>query len=63
MSFFIGALDLVCPALTASNYIGQMSLVDANITHVWSEGHMYFAQEANDDWFLNKLIEQLELAN
>lgn len=61
MSFFVGAVDLVCPALTASYYIGQMNLVDTTVIHAWTEGHMYFASEANDEWFMGKLIQQLEL--
>ena len=61
MSFFVGAIDVVCPALTASSYISQMTLVDTTIIHAWTEGHGYFASEANDEWFMGKLIQQLEL--
>lgn len=60
MGFFIGARDNVCPRGQAEDHISLIT-ADTNITIVEGEGHMYFASRANDDWFMTRLIAQLQV--
>lgn len=55
MAFFSGTNDQVCPNATAKKYVPQ---IQSNTTFIDIEGenHMYFAERANDDWFMTQLI-------
>ena len=58
MTFFVGTHDEVCMHKTAMKYISQ---IQAPTNYIDCEGktHGYFASDANDDWFMQNLIEQL----
>lgn len=58
MTFFIGTEDTVCKHETAMEYIPQ---IQSKTNYIDCEGktHFYFANAANDDWFMQNLIEQL----
>jgi len=59
MTFFIGTEDETCPYDTASQYIPQIQS-QTNIIDCVGKNHSYFGSEANDDWFMQNLIEQLK---
>jgi len=58
MSFMVGKLDYVCPYEVAKDYIDRMPtqthIVDVNLS-----GHFYFSEDANTEWFMEKLLEEL----
>ena len=58
MTFFVGTKDEICPHRTAMKYIPQ---IQSKTNYIDCEGktHGYFASDANDDWFMQNLIEQL----
>jgi len=58
MSFLVGNWDVVCPADVARSYIEQMQ-TQTHIVEVSLEGHFYFAEDANTEWFMGKLLEEL----
>ena len=58
MSFFVATLDEVCPAGVAKSYIGKMK-TQKNIIDVSFVEHMYFAEFAYSDWFMEKLLAEL----
>ena len=55
MSFFIGSIDVVCPSSVAKSYIKKMTTQTTIIDVNW-EGHFYFAESANDPWFMKNLL-------
>ena len=59
MGFFIGSRDNVCPRGQAEDHISLIT-ASTEIINVEGEGHMYFAERANDDWFMTRLIAQLQ---
>ena len=60
MAFFVGLRDLACPQFQARKYIQQITAPTTWID-VEGEGHMYFSSQANSDWFMTNLIEQLQV--
>jgi hypothetical protein len=60
MAFFIGSKDNVCPPTQADDHISQITASTTKIS-VEGEGHMYFSNSANTDWFMTNLIAQLQV--
>ena len=60
MGFFIGSRDNVCPRGQAEDHISDIK-ASTEIIIVEGEGHMYFSERANDDWFMTRLIAQLQI--
>jgi len=58
MTFFIGTADPFCTYDIASQYIPQIQS-KTNIIDCVGKDHGYFGSGANDDWFMQNLIEQL----
>ena len=58
MSFMIAANDSVCPAEVAESYIEKMQ-TQTSIVEVSRVGHGYFSSNANTDWFMQHLLEEL----
>ena len=59
MSFMVGNWDYVCPADVAQSYVEQMTQTQTSIVEVSYSGHFYFAEDANTEWFMEKLLEEL----
>ena len=60
MTFFIGTNDPVCPYPTARKFIKQIKAPTKSIT-VLNEGHLWFSSEANTEWFMTHLVEELQV--
>ena len=60
MSFFVATRDQFCPHWTAKKYIKQIESETVTID-VKGVGHEWFHTGANSDWFMKRLIEQLQV--
>ena len=60
LSMFIGTGDTTCPHATAMEYIPQIGS-KTNYIDVEGVNHDYFAHKANDEWFMENLIAQLQV--
>ena len=58
ISMFTGTEDQVCPHDVALEYIPRIQSKTVRID-VQGKDHNYFWYEANDDWFMTNLAEQL----
>ena len=56
MAFFVAGNDIVCPKPQAKKYIDQITAPKTWID-VPGEGHLWFSDSANTDWFMQNLIE------
>ena len=62
MAFFTATNDEVCPRKYAMRYIPQIQSETTQID-VEGEGHQWFHTGANTEWFMDNLIEQLQVPN
>jgi len=60
ITMFQGTEDGTCPYDTATKYIPQIGSETLRID-VPGETHGYFHTTANDDWFMEQLIAQLQI--
>ena len=60
MAFFVAENDAVCPKEQAQTYISQIQAQTTWID-VPGEGHLWFSDSANTDWFMEQLIAELQV--
>ena len=60
ITFFTATKDRTCGYEHALEYIPQIQSVTERID-VEGKGHLWFSSKANDEWFMEKLIEQLQV--
>jgi len=61
MAFFSGTRDMVCTNSQGKKYTGMITAEVTNFYDVEGQNHDYFSSMANDDWFMSRLITELQV--